>query len=75
MTITIETIRISRMIARLEYYPDNLVVRVDWHDGDFSLLLVKELRVALRTGKVFDRAAEQIASFRCESEMGSVDRR
>jgi hypothetical protein len=69
--MTIETLRISRMVARLDYYPGNLAVRVNWCDGDFCLLLVEELRVALRNGKVFHRRADEIDSLEVQEKVST----
>lgn len=62
MTMSMESVRISRMVARLDFYPNGSVIRVNWRDGSFCLLCIEELRVALRSGKIFNRGTDEINS-------------
>ena len=59
---TIEALTVSRMLDQIDGYPDKAVVRINWCDGGFGLLLVEELKAALRVGQVFDRPSDQIES-------------
>ena len=49
-------------LAQLREYPRKAIVRINWADGQFGVLLVKELQDALRAGEVFGRALEEIGS-------------
>ena len=53
---------ITEILPQLENYPGRTVVRVIWTDGNFGLMLVDELRVALREGEVFGRSLDEIES-------------
>ena len=56
---TITAFTIPQMLAQLDGYPDKTVVRINWRDGEFGLLLVEELRAALQRGTVFDRPSDE----------------
>ena len=49
-------------LAQLRECPRKAIVRINWADGQFGVLLVKELQDALRAGEVFGRALEEIGS-------------
>ena len=59
---TIEELKVSRMLDQMDGYPDKTVVQINWRDGGFGLLLVEELKAALRAGQVFDHPSDQIES-------------
>jgi len=59
---TTTALTITQLLAQLDGYPDKTVVRINWCDGEFGLLLVEEVRAALHSGKVFDRPTDQIDS-------------
>ena len=52
----------SEIPEQLDQYPDRTVVRVNWKDGKFGLLLVEELKIALLERTVFGVPPEQIES-------------